>query len=76
MELNRNPEIYFSQIEQAAFAPSNFVPGIAASPDKMLQARISSCNAPSVPVYAPNSLGGPAAVEPLNSTGGWETTVS
>ncbi len=36
MELNRNPENYFAQIEQAAFAPSNFVPGIAASPDKML----------------------------------------
>ena len=42
MELNRNPENYFAQIEQATFAPSNFVPGIAASPDKMLQARIFS----------------------------------
>ena len=42
MELNRNPENFFAQIEQAAFAPSNFVPGIAASPDKMLQARIFS----------------------------------
>ncbi|SDH62122.1 catalase [Agrococcus jejuensis] len=42
MELNRNPENYFAEIEQAAFAPSNFVPGIAASPDKMLQARIFS----------------------------------
>ncbi len=42
MTLNRNPENYFAQIEQAAFAPSNFVPGIAASPDKMLQARIFS----------------------------------
>ena len=42
MELNRNPENYFAQIEQAAFAPSNFVPGIAASPDKMLLARIFS----------------------------------
>ncbi|GAB3402715.1 catalase [Schumannella luteola] len=40
--LNRNPENYFAEIEQAAFAPSNFVPGIAASPDKMLQARIFS----------------------------------
>ena len=101
MELNKNPENYFAQIEQATFAPSNFVPGIAASPDKMLQARIFSYadahryrvgtnhaqlpvnqpksqvnnysqdgagryhfNAPSVPVYAPNSVGGPAAVEP------------
>jgi len=42
MELNRNPENYFAEIEQAAFAPSNFVPGIAASPDKMLLARIFS----------------------------------
>lgn len=40
--LNRNPSNYFAEIEQAAFAPSNFVPGIAASPDKMLQARIFS----------------------------------
>jgi len=40
MELNRNPENYFAQIEQATFAPSSFVPGIAASPDKMLLARI------------------------------------
>ncbi|WP_062381101.1 catalase [Demequina pelophila] len=42
MELNRNPENYFAQIEQATFAPSNFVPGIGASPDKMLMARIFS----------------------------------
>ncbi|QTE31378.1 catalase [Pengzhenrongella sicca] len=42
MRLDRNPENYFTQIEQAAFAPSNFVPGIAASPDKMLLARIFS----------------------------------
>lgn len=42
MTLNRNPENYFAEIEQAAFSPANFVPGIAASPDKMLQARIFS----------------------------------
>ncbi|MBO1753235.1 catalase [Actinotalea sp. BY-33] len=42
LELNRNPENYFAQIEQATFAPSNFVPGIAASPDRMLLARIFS----------------------------------
>ncbi|GAB3616289.1 catalase [Okibacterium endophyticum] len=42
MTLNRNVDNYFAQIEQAAFAPSNFVPGIAASPDRMLQARIFS----------------------------------
>jgi len=42
MTLDTNPENYFAQIEQVAFAPSNFVPGIDASPDKMLQARIFS----------------------------------
>ncbi len=41
-ELNRNPENYFAQIEQAAFEPSNLVPGVDASPDKMLLARIFS----------------------------------
>ncbi|MEF2073947.1 catalase KatA [Consotaella aegiceratis] len=41
-ELNRNPENYFSEIENAAFSPSNIVPGISWSPDKMLQARIFS----------------------------------
>lgn len=42
LELNRNPENYFSEIEQAAFSPSNIIPGIGFSPDKMLQARIFS----------------------------------
>jgi catalase len=42
MELNRNPDNYFAEIEQAAFSPSNIVPGISYSPDKMLQARIFS----------------------------------
>jgi catalase len=42
LELNRNPENYFAEIEQAAFEPSNIVPGIGFSPDKMLQARIFS----------------------------------
>ena len=41
-ELNRNPDNYFAEIEQLAFAPSNIVPGIGFSPDKMLQARIFS----------------------------------
>lgn len=40
--LDRNPVNYFEQIEQAAFNPSNFVPGIHASPDKMLQGRLFS----------------------------------
>ena len=42
LELNRNADNYFAEIEQAAFAPSNIVPGIGFSPDKMLQARIFS----------------------------------
>ena len=42
LELNRNPDNYFAEIEQLAFAPSNIVPGIGFSPDKMLQARIFS----------------------------------
>jgi catalase len=42
MELNRNPENYFAEIEQAAFSPANMVPGISHSPDKMLQFRIFS----------------------------------
>jgi len=42
MVLNRNPTNYFADVEQAAFCPANFVPGIAASPDKMLQGRIFS----------------------------------
>jgi len=42
MELNRNADNYFTQIEQAAFSPSNTVPGIGFSPDKMLQARVFS----------------------------------
>lgn len=42
LELNANPENYFAEIEQAAFSPSNVVPGIGFSPDKMLQARVFS----------------------------------
>lgn len=40
LELNRNVQNYFAETEQAAFAPSNLVPGIGASPDKMLQGRL------------------------------------
>ncbi|MEU7881950.1 catalase [Microbispora bryophytorum] len=94
--LNRNPENYFAEVEQASFEPANLVPGIGPSPDKMLQGRLFSypdahryrigpnylqlpVNAPKVPVhsynvdgqmryrnpgdpvYAPNSVNGPAA---------------
>lgn len=40
LTLNRNVDSYFAETEQAAFAPGNLVPGISASPDKMLQARL------------------------------------
>jgi catalase len=40
--LDRNPENYFSEVEQAAFEPKNIVPGMGYSPDKMLQARLIS----------------------------------
>jgi len=71
MLLNRNPGNYFAEIEQATFEPSNFVPGIDASPDKMLLARIFAyadahryrvgTNYAQLPVNAPHS--------PVNSYG-------
>jgi len=42
MVLNKNPENYFAEVEQAAFAPTNIVQGIEFSNDKMLQGRIFS----------------------------------
>ncbi|MCI0505074.1 MAG: catalase [Gammaproteobacteria bacterium] len=42
LELNRNPENYHAEVEQAAFNPGNVVPGIGFSPDKMLQGRLFS----------------------------------
>ncbi len=65
MELNRNPANYHTDIEQAAFEPSNMVPGIGPSPDKMLLGRIFSYadthryrigpNYAQLPVNAPKS---------------------
>ncbi len=40
MVLNRNPQNYFAEVEQAAFNPAQVVPGIGFSPDKMLQGRL------------------------------------
>lgn len=40
LELNRNPQNYFAEVEQAAFGPSNMVPGVGLSPDRMLQGRV------------------------------------
>lgn len=42
LELNKNPINYFNEVEQAAFSPTNKVPGIGFSPDKMLQGRLFS----------------------------------
>jgi catalase len=42
MELNRYPENYFAEAEQAAFSPANVVPGISWSPDRVLQSRLFS----------------------------------
>jgi catalase len=63
LELNRNPENYFAEVEQASFSPANVVPGISHSPDKMLQLRVFSYadahryrlggNYESLPVNAP-----------------------
>lgn len=63
MELNRNPENYFAEVEQSAFNPANIVPGIGFSPDKLLQGRLFSygdahryrlgVNHMSIPVNAP-----------------------
>jgi catalase len=65
MELNRNPDNYFADVEQAAFNPANVVPGISFSPDKMLQGRLFSygdaqryrlgVNHHSIPVNAPRN---------------------
>ncbi len=42
MELNRYPDNFFAEVEQAAFSPANVVPGVGFSPDKMLQGRLFS----------------------------------
>lgn len=42
LELNRNPQNYHAEVEQAAFNPAHVVPGIGFSPDKMLQGRLFS----------------------------------
>ncbi len=42
IELNRNPENYYAEVEQAAFNPGSIIPGVGFSPDKMLQGRLFS----------------------------------
>ena len=68
-ELNRNPENYFLDVEQAAFSPTNIVPGISFSPDRMLQGRLFSygdaqryrlgINHHQIPVNAPRGVANP-----------------
>jgi catalase len=41
MVLNRNPKNYFADVEQIAFSPIHMIPGIEASPDKMLQVSLT-----------------------------------
>src|SRR5699024_9128145 len=63
-ELNRNPENYFAEVEQDAFAPTNILPGPGLSPDKMLHGRLFSygdsqryrlgANPPQTPANPPN----------------------
>ena len=70
LELNRNPENYFADVEQAAFNPANVVPGIGLSPDKLLQARLFSygdaqryrlgVNHSLIPVNSPKNVAGAA----------------
>ncbi|MDO5707779.1 MAG: catalase [Andreesenia angusta] len=70
-ELNRNPENYFADVEQAAFNPANVVPGISFSPDRMLQGRLFSygdaqryrlgVNHHQIPVNSPKGVGCPHA---------------
>jgi catalase len=65
MVLDRNPANHFAEVEQAAFSPSNLVPGIGLSPDKMLMGRVFSyhdthlhrvgANYEQVPINAPKS---------------------
>jgi catalase len=65
MVLDRNPENFFAEVEQAGFSPSNLVPGTGLSPDKMLMARVFSyhdthlhrigANYEQLPVNAPRS---------------------
>ncbi|MGB3698124.1 MAG: catalase [Gordonia sp. (in: high G+C Gram-positive bacteria)] len=67
-ELNRNPDNYFADVEQAAFTPANVVPGISFSPDKMLQGRLFSygdaaryrvgVNHHQIPVNCPHAAAG------------------
>ncbi len=65
LELNRNPDNVFAEVEQSIFSPAHFVPGIGPSPDKMLQGRLFAygdahryrvgINADNLPVNRPHA---------------------
>ena len=69
--LDRNPDNFFADVEQAAFDPGHFVPGVGPSPDKMLQGRLFAygdahryrlgVNHTQLPVNAPRGVAGGAA---------------
>jgi catalase len=59
--LDRNPQNFFADIEQAAFSPANFVPGVEPSPDKLLQGRLFS-----YPDTQRHRLGANYALIPVN----------
>ena len=63
--LDRNPQNFFAEIEQAAFSPGTFVPGIEPSPDKLLQGRLFS-----YPDTQRHRLGGNYALIPVNAPRG------
>ncbi|MDE5651633.1 MAG: catalase, partial [Ureaplasma sp.] len=66
MVLDKNPVDYFAEVEQSAFSPARFIPGISASPDKMLQARLFAyedahryrlgVNYQQIPINAPKNI--------------------
>jgi catalase len=68
--LDRNPDDFFAEVEQSAFDPGHFVPGIGPSPDKMLQGRLFAygdahryrfgITHPQLPVNAPRGVAGGA----------------
>ena len=73
MVLDRNPENFFAEVEQAGFSPANLVPGIGLSPDKMLMGRIFSYHDTHLHRIGPNyeqlPINSPAVPGPLLQQG-------
>ncbi len=81
MTLNKNPDNFFAQIEQAAFEPSAIVPGIGFSPDKMLLGRVFAYarhaplpDRPELPAAAGQPAPGRRTRTPTSSTVRWPTS--